>query len=197
MGSKINRIKEISGVLNSTARPTKYRLSFAWPIGVAGVSNLYEVDVLCKSAQAPQRTLGVIETWTQGRKMVQPGDTAYDNSWDSTFYLDESHTLRIDMVKWQESCDDFHRNLHAGLPGSIFTDLKLEQLDSAGNVSARYTMHNCFPLTIGEVSYDDSSVDTPLEFTMTFSYTDWVLGSGDTNDVTPMKPTLNPTSYDA
>jgi len=192
-----NKIREIGYVLNATARLNKYRLSFAWPVGVSGVSNLAEVDIVCKSAEAPAKTLGTIDLWNQGRKLVIPGDTAYDNSWAVSFYLDESHKLRYDMVKWQEACDDFHRNLHAGIPNAIFADLRLEQLDSAGNVSAQYTLHNCFPTEVGTVSYADESADSPGEFDLTFSYTDWVTGIGEFNDVNPMTPTLNATSYDA
>jgi hypothetical protein len=192
-----NRIREIANILNSTARTNKYRLSFSYPTGVSGISNLAEVDVICKGTTAPGRELGVIEIWNQGRKHRIPGDTAYDGSWSVDFHADEEHTLRSDMVKWQTACDDFHRNVHAGLPNSVMTDLRLEQLDSAGNVSAQYTMHNSFPTTIGEITYGDDSADTPAEFNVTFSYTDWVLGSGEENDFTPHKATLNPTSFDA
>ncbi len=192
-----NKIREIGHVLNATARLNKYRLSFAWPVGVSGTSNLAEVDIVCKGAEAPNKTLGTIDLWNQGRKLVIPGDTSFDNSWAVDFYLDESHQLRYDMIKWQEACDNFHRNVHAGLPNAIFSDLRLEQLDSAGNVSAQYTLHNCFPTDVGTVTYADESADSPGEFTLTFSYTDWVTGTGEENDVTPMKATQNPTSYDA
>ena len=97
------------------------------------------------------------------------------------------------MVKWQNACDNFHKNIHSGVPAEIYADLRLEQLDSAGNVSAQYTIHNCFPTVVGELSYGDDSENTPVEFNITFSYTDWVLGIGEEDNYTPMTPTLNPT----
>ncbi len=193
----MNKIREIGNILNSTARANKYRLAFSWPVGVTGASQLSEVDVICKAAVAPQREVGVIEVWNQGRKLVIPGDTAFDNIWSVDFYADESHKLRTDMVMWQAACDSFHRNVHAGLPGTVMTDLRLEQLDSAGNVSAQYTLHNCFPSVVGEINYGDDSENSPVEFNLTFSYTDWVIGTGEEDDFTSNKATLNPTSFDA
>ncbi len=188
-----NKISEIGQVLGSTARSNKYRLSFTWPRGVSGVTNLQEVDIICKAASAPGREIGVIEVWNQGRKLVIPGDTAFDNSWSVSFYATENHSIRYDMVKWQVACDNFHQNIHSGQPYMIFADLKLEQLDSAGNVSAQYTLHNCFPTSVGEISYGDDSADTPVEFDITLSYTDWVLGSGEEDEWKPLSATRNPT----
>ncbi len=83
----VNRIREIGNILNSTARANKYRLSFSWPVGMLGESSLSEVDVICKAAVAPQREIGIIEVWNQGRKLVIPGDTAFDNIWSVDFTL--------------------------------------------------------------------------------------------------------------
>ena len=191
------KIREIGSVLNAAGRANKYRLSFVWPTGVQGITSLKDVDVLCKSATAPQKEIGMIELWNQGRKLVIPGDTTFDNAWSVDFYLDESHTIRYDLLKWQTACDNFFKNTHAGKPESIFAELRIEQLDSAGNVSARYTLHEAFPSVIGEVTYGDDSENTVTEFNVTFAYTHWTTGDNEEDNFDPMKPTLNPTSYDA
>ncbi len=188
-----NKIRQIGAVLGTSGRQNKYRVSFAWPRGLTGVSSLEEVDVLAKSATAPQKEIGIIELWNQGRKLVIPGDTTYDNVWALDFYLSEDHAIRYDMLKWQQACDNFHSNIHTGQPDMIFADLRLEQLDSAGNVSAQYTMHNCWPSVVGEVSYDDSAENSPTEFSTTFTYTDFVTGVGETDDCDPMTATKNAT----
>lgn len=189
----MSKIREIGNVLNATARSNKYRLSFAWPTGVTGETALSEVDIICKAAVAPQKELGIIEVWNQGRKLVIPGDTTFDNAWSVDFYLGENHKLRYDMVKWQNACDNFHTNKHSGLPQEIYADLRLEQLDSAGEVSAQYTLHNCFPTVVGEISYGDDSENTPVEFNVTFSYTDWVIGIGEEDSYDLKVPTRNAT----
>ena len=190
----MNRIRQIESVLNASGRANKYRFSFAYPRGVQGASDLASVDVLAKSTTAPEKELGVIELWNQGRKHVIPGDTAFSNSWGVDFYLGEDHKIRLDMLKWQRACDNFHKNIHSGQPSAIFADLRVEQLDSAGKVTAQYTLHNTFPTTVGEVAYGDDSENTPTEFNVTFSYTDFVIGSGQEDSDAIITPTLNETA---
>ena len=189
-----NKIRQIESVLGTSGRSNKYRFSFAWPRGLQGNTDLASVDVLAKSATAPERELGVIELWNQGRKHVIPGDTAFSNSWALDFYLGENHSLRYDMMRWQVACDNFHKNMHTGNPSAIFADLRVEQLDSAQKVTAVYTLHNCFPTTVGEVAYGDDSENTPTEFNVTFSFTDFVVGVKEEDDFTLITPTKNDTA---
>jgi len=191
MAKKIN---ELLHVLGPVGRANKYRIRFAWPRGVSGVSSPNDMDVLAKATVAPQKEIGMIEVWNQGRKLVIPGDTAFDNSWNVDFYLTENHALRVDMLKWQQAADNFHRNKHAGNPSEVFSHVKVEQLDSDGKPSAIYTLHNVWPQVVGEVSYGDDSSDTPAEFSVTFAYTDFVVGEGQEDSCTPMQPTGNPTA---
>jgi len=172
-------IRDLASVLGSAARANKYRVTFAWPAGVTGKTSISDVDVLAKTATAPTKEVGMIELWEQGRKLVIPGDTVFDNSWPVDFYLTEDHQFRYDMITWMDACDNFQTNMHSGNPVAVMADLRLEQLDSAGNVTAQYTMHNCFPQSIGEVAYGADSADTPAEVSIIFAYTDWVTGIGE------------------
>ncbi len=189
-----NKISEIGQTLGASGRGNKYRVSFAFPAAVSSSTSLADVDILAKSATAPQKEIGIIELWNQGRKAVIPGDTTFDNAWALDFYLSENHAIRIDILKWQQACDNFHTNVHSGQPDKIYADLRLEQLDSAGNVSAQYTLHNCWPSVVGEVSYGDDSENTVTEFNVTFTYTDWVIGIGEEDTCAPMNATKNETA---
>jgi len=169
-------IRELASVLGSAARANKYRVTFAYPSGVGGETGLEDVDVLAKTATAPTKEIGMIELWEQGRKLIIPGDTTFDNAWPVDLYLTEDHQFRYDLIKWMDACDNFQTNRHTGNPVAVMTDLRVEQLDSAGEVTAQYTLHNCFPQSVGEVSWAADSADTPAEFNVTFAYTDWVTG---------------------
>ena len=160
----MSTITTLSNTIGAGARATKYRVAFAFPGGVSGKTSLEDVDVLAKAAMAPAKEIGTIELFNQGRKILIPGDTQFDGAWNLSFYLTEDHALR------------------------------LEQLDSAGNVTAQYTMHHCFPSSIGEVSYDDASQDTIAEFDVTFAYSDWVIGTGEFSDYTIPNATENDTA---
>jgi hypothetical protein len=63
-----------------------------------------------------------------------------------------------------------------------------------GNPTATYTLHHCFPQNVGEVTYADDTPDTVAEFNVVFSYTDWVLGTSEYSNYTPIDGVGNATT---
>jgi hypothetical protein len=177
-----NRLAELKNALGAGARANKYRVNFAVPAAVPTTSNLQHVDALCKASNFPSMTIGQIEVFNQGRKLILPGDTTYTNAWTLTFYNTEDHALRKDMIAWMKAADHFQNNTHSGNPAALMGELSVEQLDSAGNPTAKYTFHNVFVQEVGEVATGDDQVDTIQEFDVTFSFTDWVVGEGELNN---------------
>lgn len=177
-----NKLAELKSALGAGARANKYRINFSIPSTVSTVSNLQNADVLCKATSFPSMTIGQIEIFNQGRKLIIPGDTTYTTTWSVTFYNTEDHSLRRDMINWMKAADHFQNNQHSGNPSSIMGELSVEQLDSAGNPTAKYTFHNVFVQEVAELSLGDDQVDTVQEFDVTFSFTDWVVGDGEFND---------------
>lgn len=177
-----NKVAELKSAIGAAARPNKYRVNFAVPAAVPTTSDLSTVDTLCKATTFPSVSLGQIEVWTQGRKLILPGDTTYTNTWNLTFYGTEDHAIRKDMLAWMKAADHFQNNEHSGNPSAILGELSVQQLDSQGNETATYTFHNVFVQEVGEVTLGDDQVDTPMEFDVTFSFSDWVVGTAGTND---------------
>ena len=171
-----NKLEELKSALGAGARANKYRVNFSIPATVPTVSNLQNADALCKASNFPGMTIGQIEVYNQGRKLIIPGDTTYTNSWALTFYNTEDHGLRRDMISWMKSADHFQNNTHSGNPAAIMGELSVEQLDSAGAPTAKYTFHNVYVSEVGELAIGDDQVDTIQEFDVTFSFTDWVVG---------------------
>lgn len=193
-----NKISQLKQALGAAARPNKYRVNFAIPAAVATSSDLSQANVLCKATSFPSVTLGQIEVHNQGRKLVIPGDTSYTTTWELTFYQTEDHSLRKDMISWLHSADDFQRNRHSGDPTAVMGTLSVEQLDSAGNPTVKYTFHNVFVHEVGEVALADDTNDEAMEFAVTFSFTDWVVGEGPDNAPSSGNDsTRNSTSVDA
>lgn len=175
----MGKILELKQALGPGARPNKYRINFNIPNAVPKTADISTVDTLTFASSIPQKTVGMIEVWNQGRKLVLPGDTAYPNSWVLTFYNTEEHNLRRAMLEWMRSCDHFQDNMHSGLPAEVMTDISVSQLDSAMNETVRYTFHGCFPQDISEIALGDDQQDQVQQFTVTFAYTDWVIGDGE------------------
>jgi hypothetical protein len=189
-----NKIRQIENVLGAAGRQNKYRVIFSFPPSITPSTDLETIDVLAKSTSAPQKEIGLIELWNQGRKLPIPGDTTFDNTWNVSFYLSEDHALRLDMLKWQDAADNFYQNKHTGDPSAIFSDMIVEQLDSAGKATAKYILHSCWPSVVGEATFDDSAENTPQEFEVTFTYSHWNSGEGDNPDYDPIPATKNPTA---
>lgn len=171
-------LAKLKNALGAVARPNKYRINFSIPSAVPVKSDLANADLLCKATSFPSMTIGQIEVYNQGRKLVIPGDTSFTNSWNVTFYQTEDHALRKDLISWMVAADHFQTNTHSGNPNSILGELSVEQLDSAGNATAKYTFHNVFVQEVAEITVGDDTLDTPMEFDVTFSFSDWTLGSG-------------------
>lgn len=188
----MSKISELKSALGSAARANKYRINFSIPAAVPVKSDLSTADVLCKATSFPSMTVGQIEVWNQGRKLPIPGDTSFTTTWTVTFYNTEDHALRKDLISWMVAADHFQTNTHSGQPNSILGELSVEQLDSAGNPTVRYTFHNVFVQEVAEITLGDDTQDTAMEFDVTFSFSDWILGDGEVqNPASGAKATLN------
>lgn len=184
--------------LGAGARVNKYRINFSIPASVSTKSDLSAADILCKAASFPSVSIGQIEVFNQGRKLVLPGDTTYTNTWALTFYQTEDHGLRKDLLAWMHAIDDFQRNRHSGNPNAVMGEMSVEQLDSAGNATAKYTFHNVFIMECGEVALTEEQDSGIAEFEATFSFTDWVVGDEEINKPSAGNDaTKNDTSLDA
>lgn len=175
----MGKILELKQALGPGARANKYRVTFNIPSAIPKTADISTVDTLCIAASHPSKTLGVIETWNQGRKLVLPGDTAYPNVWTLTFYNTEEHNIRRAILEWMRAIDHFQDNMHSGMPIEVLADFAVSQLDSAMNETVRYTFHGVFPTEVSEITLGDDQQDQIQQFTVNFAYTDWVVSDGD------------------
>lgn len=174
-----NKINEIKNALRAGARATKYRISFTFPNAIKTQTDLRDISTLAKAASFPNVTIGQIEVFNQGRKIVIPGDTSYDNSWSVTFYNNEEHSIRRDLLLWMKATDNFQANTHSGVPAELMVDMSISQLDSLEKEVVKYTFHNVWVSEVGAVTLDATSIDTLQEFDVTFVLSDWVVNSTD------------------
>jgi hypothetical protein len=164
-----NRLDDIKNVLKAGARENKYKVFLGTKLPSAGAQG----DILCKSSSFPGITIGQIEVWNQGRKLVLPGDTSFSNSWELEFYNTEDHKLRNEFVAWLKSIDNFQENKHAGDPSPLMVTMRVIQMHADGTEGQAFEFNNVFPQDIGEVTVADDSADTVQSFDVTLSFTDW------------------------
>lgn len=173
-----NKIEEIKRALKGGSKATKYKVKLSFPTEVEHKMELSELNCLAKATSFPGVTIGQIEVFNQGRKIPIPGDTSYETTWNVTFYMDNAHQVRKDFLNWQKAVDNFIANTHSGDPAKLFTEISVCQLDSLEKEVAEYTLANCWPQAVGEVTVGADSLDTLQEFDITFSFSHWYISDG-------------------
>jgi len=169
-----NPVQDLKTKLAVGARPNKYRIMLAAPVGPTDDSLL---DVICKGASIPGKTIGTIDIFNQGRKLLIAGDAAFENSWSLTFWDTEDHSLRKSFDKWLTFIDDKEKHQRGWKSHKDYTTekAKVEQLSTINNsVKAIYEFRNMFPTNMSAIDVADDSNDTLEEFTVDFAYSHWV-----------------------
>lgn len=174
-----NTIEDLKRVLKGGARATKFAVRFSIPTAVDKLLETADVNTLVKAASFPQMTIGQIEGWIQGRKLPLPGDTTYENTWQVTFYMDNAHKIRKQMVAWMKAIDNFQANTHSGSPADLFAEMSVAQLDSLGKTVALYTFKDVWPQTIEATEVSSEQIDTLEDCMVTFSFSSWIVEGSD------------------
>jgi len=161
-------INDMKKAIGGGARSNKYRVYLNGKLG-----DDITADLLCKSSSFPGKTIGEIEVWNQGRKLLIPGDTSFTNEWTLTFYNTEDHKLRLEVIKWMKQIDNFQTNKHANTVGDVSTEMKVFQIKADGSEGQGYIFYNVFPKDVGEITIEDDAADAIEEFDVSFSFTNW------------------------
>ena len=167
----ITTIQNLKDVLNTGARSNLFRVT------LSGLStDLNEnFTYLCKAAQLPGSTVGVIEVpFAAGRRFKAAGDRTFAD-WTTTVINDSNHKIReaLENLQKQFGTTDYNSETAKTLTGGDATDFStilVEQLNHAGEVVYSYTLVNCWPSDISTIDLSYDSTDTLEEFTVTWSY---------------------------
>ena len=168
-------LEELKSNLSVGARGNKYKVTLAIPGGGSGKTT----DIMCKGASIPAKTLGTIEVFNQGRKILVAGDASFENSWSLTFWSTQDHALRKDFETWMDGIDNFdeHTRASAGYT-DYMTTAQVAQLSTSDNSeTAVYEFHNLFPTNISALDLADDANDTILEFSVDLAYSHWIRNS--------------------
>jgi len=167
----ITTIQNLKDVLNTGARSNLFRVT------LSGLSTDLNTDFtyLCKAAQLPGSTVGVIEVpFAAGRRFKAAGDRTFAD-WTTTVINDSNHKIREALEDLQRGfgTTDYNSEISKTFSGGDATDFStilVEQLNQAGNVVYSYTIVNCWPSDISTIDLSYDSTDTLEEFTVTWSY---------------------------
>lgn len=181
MAITISSLKEAIGV---GARSNLFEVSITFPTQTNGSEKFSSEDggpltsnlvYLCKGAQLPGSTVGLIEVpFAGGRRYKLAGDRTFAD-WTTTIINDANQTIRQAVEKLQQlyghinfDGDTYKDNF--GAAGEEFNTVTVTQFDLAGNAVYKYTLVNCWPSDISTIDLSYDSTDVLEEFTVTWSY---------------------------
>jgi hypothetical protein len=156
------------------ARANLFEVNINFPAVTGGDTEI--TNFMCRAAQIPGVSTGVVEVPFRGRIVKFPGDRTFDD-WTITLYNDTNFIVRNGFESWFNSINTHAGNVglvmdNAGY-GTFLADMTVNQLNQSGNTVKSYKIRNAFPSVISpiELSYDQQTAIE--EFQVTISYDYW------------------------
>jgi hypothetical protein len=149
------------------ARPNLFKATINFPAYAGGDPEL--TSFLCEAAQLPGSTMGTIIVPFRGRQLKMAGDRTFAE-WTVTIINDTDFAVRNSMEKWMNGMNAHSANTGLASPIAYEADLKIEQLDRAGESIKQYTFRGAFPTDLSPIDVSYASTDEIERFTATFQY---------------------------
>lgn len=163
-------ISQFKRAYRNPARSNKFEVYMGFPLGIAGADTLRDFPLLCKAAQLPSSTLGIIEIPYQGRIVKIAGDRTFEE-WTVTISNDENFRIHNAMTAWMDGINSHEGNFKSLTnPYGTATVFQL----SGNNLPIKeYRFVDIFPTNVAAIELDMSSNDQLQEFQVTFAYDYW------------------------
>jgi hypothetical protein len=157
------------------ARPNLFEVSMPFPAFSSPANAQAKMTFMCKTAQLPGATLGVVPVQYFGRELKFAGNRTFAD-WTVTIINDEDFIVRNAFERWMNGINSHRGNVRSPLattPGSYTVDADISQFGKAGGVIKKYKFIGVFPSDISTIDVDWGSNDTIEEFTVNLTYQWW------------------------
>jgi len=179
MAFNINDIR--SQLVYGGARPSLFQVIISNPVNP--VADL-KLPFLCKAAQLPTSTLGLIEVPYFGRRLKLAGDRKFD-SWTVTIINDEDFLVRNAMEQWNNYINLYQSNITAlgsSSPSVYKSQATVTQFGKDGKELRTYQFNGIYPETVAPIDLQWATVDEIEEFQVQFQYDTFEILAGPTGD---------------
>jgi hypothetical protein len=173
MAFNVNEFR--SQMVGDGARPNLFEVSLPFPAFALPANAQQKVTFMCKTAQLPGSTLGVVPVQYFGRELKFVGNRTFQD-WTITVINDEDFVVRNAFERWMNGINSHRGNeRNAAAPNQLgyTVDGEVRQFGKAGNELKKYKFVGLFPTDITPIDVDWGSNDTIEEFSVTLSYQWW------------------------
>lgn len=173
MAFSVNEFR--SQLIGDGARPNLFQVSMPFPAFSTPENAQEKLTFMCKTAQLPGATLGIIPVQYFGRELKFVGNRTFID-WTITVINDEDFMIRNAFERWMAGINSHALNIRnpAALPPSGYSvDGEVTQYGKQGNTLKKYKFVGLFPTDLTPIDVDWGANDTIEEFSVTLSYQWW------------------------
>ena len=173
MAFSVNEFR--SQLVGDGARPNLFEVSLPFPAFSTPGNAQAKTTFMCKTAQLPGSTLGVVPVQYFGRELKFVGNRTFAE-WSITIINDEDFVIRNAFERWMAGINSHGlnvRNPAALAPGGYSVDGLVTQFGKKGDPLKKYKVIGLFPSDLTPIDVDWSSNDTIEEFSVSLTYQWW------------------------
>ncbi len=149
-------------MIGDGARPNLFEVTMPFPAFSSPENAQEKLTFMCKTAQLPGSTIGVVPLQYFGRELKFAGNRVFTD-WLVTVINDEDFVVRNAMERWLQNINSHTANLRnpsAVSPSSYTVDATVDQYGKAGNIIKSYKFIGMFPSDITPIDLDWGANDT-------------------------------------
>ena len=173
MAFSVNEFR--SQMTGDGARPNLFEVSMPFPSFSSPGNAQTKLAFMCKSAQLPGSTVGIVPVNYFGRELKFVGNRTFTD-WTISVINDEDFVVRNAFERWMNGINSHNLNVRnpiALAPAGYSVDGDVRQFGKNGNTLKRYRFIGIFPTDITPIDVDWGSNDTIEEFSVSLSYQWW------------------------
>ena len=173
MAFNVNQFR--SQLQGDGARPNLFEVTLPFPAFSLPGNAQTKTTFMCKTAQLPGSTLGVVPVQYFGRELKFVGNRTFAD-WTVTIINDEDFVVRNAFERWMNGINSHNLNVRnpvASTPLGYSVYSEVTQFGKAGNTIKKYRFVGMFPSDITPIDVDWGSNDTIEEFSVTLTYQFW------------------------
>ena len=173
MAFSVNQFR--SQMTGDGARPNLFEVSMPFP-GFANPGDAQQkLTFMCKTAQLPGSTVGVVPVNYFGRELKFVGNRTFAD-WTISVINDEDFVVRNAFERWMNGINSHNFNVRNPLalsPSGYSVDAEVSQFGKKGDTLKKYKFVGVFPTDITPIDVDWGSNDAIEEFSVTLTYQWW------------------------
>lgn len=159
-----------SKLVGGGARANLFKVTCNFPAFAQGSSEL--ASFMIKGATLPASIVAPIEVSFRGRKLKIAGDRTFE-PWTITIINDTGMEVRNAFERWMNGINSHVTNTGLSTPTLYQTDMLVEQLNRAGEVTKTYNIRGAFPTNVSAIELNYETNDAIEDFTVELNYQYW------------------------